>query len=383
MKKNLFKSIIAGASAVVVGAALSFGLSGTAQAAACQWQYVSSGNFTTSTTPVFNSICGVPYGTGDEPNFVTVRQDTTGDPTSVSNNGDYVSNLTNACTDGTTFDVHTYIHNDAMSAYNNNGSGSAVAHDVELAMDAPLGQTANSFTFTSTITASNAPTASDSATINCNGQPVTLSLVPNTIKIYNQNYPGNNWQTFPGESESTLANSTPVKIGSPILGSGDYWGCWNYRTWVVYEVVVHVKPTPTPSTGVCKEAAIDVTNKQKRTVSVNVTGETNNAKIIGYRIDFGDNTVVNQQSATHTYANAGKYVITAYVEVQYANGSKEWKTASACQGNVPFTVTPPPTTPPTTLPSTGPVGLVSLFAGTSGLGAVSHWFYRRRKFVRG
>lgn len=38
--------------------------------------------------------------------------------------------------------------------------------------------------------------------------------------------------------------------------------------------------------------------------------------------------------------------------------------------------------PPTSLPSTGPTDIAGLFAGTSGLGAVSHWLYRRRKFNR-
>ncbi len=371
--KNLIKSVATGAAALVFGATLVFGLGSTAQAASC-YQYNANG-FPTSQTPVFNNICGVP-GYGDERDFVRIRP-STGDDTSTSNNAAYADTITSACTDGAEFDVHTYIHNDAEPEYNNNGSGSAVAHDVQLAMSAPLGKTASSFTFGSTISASNAATVSDTATLNCSGQPIQLSLVPSTVKIYAQSY------GYKSLSDSAVNGTT--KIGDPTFGSGDEWGCWNYRVAVVYEVVVH--KVEVPSTGVCKEAAIEV--NKNGSVSVSVTGETSNATIVGYKIDFGDHTVVYQQSATHTYAQAGKYVITAYVEVQYANGSKQWvvPTSSACQGSVTITpstppIVTPPVTPPTVLPSTGPAGLVGLFAGTSGLGTIGHLLYRRRRYNR-
>lgn len=373
--KNLIKSVATGTAALVFGATLVFGLGSTAQAASC-YQYNANG-FPTSQTPVFNNICGVP-GYGDESDFVRLRADQGGDMNMGGNA--YTDPLSSDCADGSTFDIHTYIHNDAESQYNDNGSGPSVAHDVQLAMSAPLGKTQSQFVFGSTISASNAATVSDTGTLNCSGQAVQLSLVPNTVNIYGGSAYG--WKSLP----DSAVNGT-TKLGNPTFGSGDEWGCWNYRMAVVYEVVVHVIPKPTPSTGICKEAAIEV--NKNRNVTVSVTGATSNAKIVGYKIDFGDNTVVYQQSATHTYAQAGKYTITAYVEVQYANGSKQWivPTSSACQGSVTITPNTPPTvtppvTPPAVLPSTGPAGLVGLFAGTSGLGTIGHFLYRRRKFAR-
>src|SRR5581483_5889084 len=136
--------------AVTAAVVLAIGFSGNAKAISC-FQYDPSGNFQTSQTPVFNNICGDPTlipstqgGTpiGNESNFVRIRQDVAGD-TSNANNPSLVSNLTAACNAGDKFDICTYIHNDAMTQFNNNGSGTAVAHGVNLTTQAPLNTSAN------------------------------------------------------------------------------------------------------------------------------------------------------------------------------------------------------------------------------------------------
>lgn len=251
------KLLSAGVTALVLGAT-SFGFGSTALAASC-YQYDANG-FPTSSTPVFNNICGVP-GYGNESDFVRIRQ-STGDATSTSNNAAYTSQLANACVTGTKFDVHTYIHNDAESQLNDNGNGSAVAKNVALAMIAkPVGQNANQFNFASTISASNAATVSDGATLNCQGQPVKLTIVASSAKIYGADAYG--WTGLPSVTSTSIQNGTPFSLGNPAIGSGTVYGCWNYRMTVVYQVEVtnttkpnkpshpQIPQTPTslPSTG--------------------------------------------------------------------------------------------------------------------------------------
>lgn len=375
--KKFIKSAITGAATLALGLSMVLSLGGGATAATC-WQYDANG-FPTSQTPVFNNICGVP-GYGDESDFVRVRP-SNGDPTSTSNNADYTSNLNSACADGSKFDVHTYIHNDAEPDFNDNGSGSAVAHDVKLAMSAPLGQTATKFTFTSKITASNATAVSDSATLNCNGEAVKLSLVPSTVKIY-----GSNAYGWTGLTDGAVNGST--KLGNPTIGSGDVYGCWHYRIAVVYQVVVHKVSKPAASTGICKVATGTVDEKDQ-SATVTVQGDTTNATVVGYRIDFGDGTIVNKQTATHKYQKPGKYTIKTYVKIKYANGTTSgWITSDNCQISLTIPKLPPhippkpPVTPPTHLVETGPGSIATLFAGTSGLSAAGHWFYRRHKYGR-
>lgn len=379
---KVFNKLTAGASALVLGTAMLLGMGGVAQAATC-WQYNPNG-FPTSQTPVFNNICGVP-GYGNESDFVRIRQ-SNGNDTSTSNNADYASTISNACTDGTEFDVHTYIHNDAEPEFNDNGSGSAVAHNVALAMTAALGQTASNFNFGSTISASNAASVHDTATLNCSGGPVTLSLVPNTVQIY-----GSYAYSWTGMPDSAVNGTS--KLGNPVKGSGDMWGCWNYRMAVVYEVkVTKPAPKPTPSAGQCK--AVGLTIGDNRTVTVTVNGETTNAQVIGYSIDFGDGYTSNQQTATHQYAGDGTYTIVAQVEIKLANGQIVWKTAEACQKQVTFTshkpptvtppttvvtTTPPSVTPPSQLVNTGPGSVFGIFAAVTATGAGAYrWFLGRK-----
>lgn len=355
--------------AVVLGTAL-FGFSGSASAAC--WQYNGDG-MTTSTTPTYNNICNVPYGVGNEADWVRVRQSTNGNVEDNQNNPDYTDSLTAACSAGDKFDVHYYVHNDASPDYNNNGSGSAVAHDVQLAMNAPLGTAASKFTFGGTLTASNAGSVQDTATLNCGSNQVQLSLVPGTVHVYSEQY---GWKDL----ADSAVNST-TKLGSPIFGSGDQWGCWNYRIVVVYQVAVQKKPTPKASTGVCTAPNVTADN---RTVKVTVNGSTQNATIVAYEIDFGDGTTSPNQTASHTYAKSvTKANIVTRVKVKFANGTTKWVSADDCNHPLTFATTPP-TTPkvPPVLPNTGAGDLIGLFAAVTTAGAVAYRFFLSRRLGR-
>ena len=239
--KLLNRLSFAATATVLSLAALTLGLSGNAYAAC--FVYNQNG-FSTSATPVFNNICGVPEGIGNESSFVRIRKDLNGDDTNNTVNPAYtVGTLTSSCKTGTKYDVWNYLHNNAYTQDNNNGTGSAVAHDVMSTMTAPINTTSTSFKFGDTVTANNALPVSDQVNLNCGSDKVTLKLVPNSIHIFSSPY-GSNWLNLPN---NTL--NSPLKLGSPVMGSGDMWGCWNYRIVVVYQVTVaSVTTTTTPKT---------------------------------------------------------------------------------------------------------------------------------------
>ena len=112
-------------------------------------------------------------------------------------------------------------------------------------------------------------------------------------------------------------------------------------------------PQPQPSTGQCTKLTLTVTNKDQREVSAKVDGQTSNATITGYSINFGDGTVANTQTATHKYAADGTYNVTGSVVIRFADGHSETKTADACKAAVTFKEKQPPVvTPPTTTTTT-------------------------------
>lgn len=366
--KNIVKYIrnfvVVGVSVVALAAP---GLTGIASA---QVKYDPNGTPTTK-TPVFNQFYDVPDGVGNEADFVRIKPQ-------AGTNADYANSLNSACNVGDAYTVRTYIHNGADPSYNNNGAGSAVAHNVKVAMQAPLNSKFDTFMFNSVVTASNATKVADSATLNCNGKTVKLTLVPGSVQTYSKQL------GFQGAPDSAVNGS--LGISSHVAGSGDVWACWPERVIVTYTVKVTSVPQPAPSAGQCK--AVSVTTDKNRTVKVNVDGSTTNAQIVGYKIDFGDGTVVDKQAATHQYAKDGTYKIVAQVQVKLANGQTVWKTAETCEKQVTFTsnkppkVTPPPAhklTPPTTLVNTGPGAMLGIFAAVTAASTVAYrWFIGRK-----
>lgn len=369
---NKFLSRLATSVAVLVAVA-AIGFGGTAQA---RIQYSPNGNGT-SATPVFNQFYDVPNGVGDEADFVRVKPKAGG-------NGDYVNALNDACNVGSSFNVRTYVHNGADPSLNGNGSGSAVARNVVLRQTAPLNKSQNSFKFDSTISASNAASVSDSATLNCNGKTVKLSLVANSVQTYSKPL------GFQGAPDSSVNGS--LSLGSRVQGSGNVWACWDDRVIVVYEVKVEEVPVVVTGDGVCKVNDVVVLNQDKRNIRATVNGVTTGqgASIVGYEINWGDGSAVsNKQTDTHTYAKDGTYRIVGRVQVKLADGTTKWVTSTECTRTVKFEAGKPPVVPPvtppttvTTLPVTGAGNLFGIFAGTSALAAGAHQIVTRRRAAR-
>jgi hypothetical protein len=266
------------------------------------------------------------------------------------------------------YDIRTYVHNGAAEETNDNGNGTSVAHDVTVSMEAPLGVTADDFTFESTISASNAASVTDTGLLNCD-EDVQLELVPQTVRVYSGFY---GWQNAPDS-----AVNGDLTIGSRSVGSGDVWGCWEDRVVIVYVVRV----VEMPSIASCN--VLDMNVIGDRRVQARVTGEVTNAQIIGYRIAWGDESETNEQTAEHEYAQYGTYTIRGYVNAQYANGDTQWISGDSCVAEVTFTEEEKPeVVTPTVIPNTGVGSIAGIFAATSIGGAIAHRLYTARELFK-
>lgn len=346
--KKLIKQITAltAAAVVVLGVAL-VTLSGSAKA--IPWSQGTTG----LDHPGFNVFTGVP-DVGNESDFMRGRVSGSSNP--------FTDPVNDSCADNTQYSVRIYVHNGANQTLNNNGTGPGVAHNTKVKVGVPSTTASN---ITGTISASNAASVNDTLTINCNGKTMQLSYV--TGSAIQQHMDG----TTDPLSDSIVTTGAPIGTKSP---NGDMWGCFEQRVLVFLKV--QVKEVPPTSSGECKVA--DLQTFDNRKVKVTVQGQVTNAQIVGYEIDFGDGTKSNQQTAEHTYAADGTYNIVTRVQVKFADGHTEWKTAEACKKQVTFSPNQPPVVPPV-LPDTGAGDVVGIFAGVSILGAVLHRLYLARR----
>ena len=153
------------------------------------------------------------------------------------------------CQDGKVIDLYFYVHNSAPKETNNikqegeagynatTFDGPGVARNTKVRVDVPTAQAAKSHTLSATISADNATSVVDTATIKCdNGKKITLepmfdsvgvSLVRNTVQYKNQ--PGE-----APESPEDFKISGDLSKGAPVgyLG-GLVPGCWKYSFRVV------------------------------------------------------------------------------------------------------------------------------------------------------
>jgi hypothetical protein len=389
MTMKFLSKLTAGFSSLALIAALLFSFGGVASADC--WQYTGQ-EMNTSTTPVFNNICGVP-NIGNESDFVRIRQSANGNPIDNTGNPGYtVGSLTKACNDGDKFDVWNYVHNDASPAFNDNGNGSAVAHNARIHMQAALGSTASSFNFTSTISASNAASVSDSVVLNCNGGPVTMTLTPSSVHIYNLQQ---GWQGLP---DGVMNTATP--IGSPTQGSGNVWGCWEFRVVVVYQVTVKKTTSPPPAaTAVCQIFTMTASDNRKVVADQLKFTASQGVTVKNVVIDWGDNTKVTLPNASvsgqsHTYGANGTYTATAVITfaVPGAADIVSGGAGTGCVQQVVFKPGQPPVVPPTTPPTvtpvakgstlinTGPGSIAALFAATTAIGTAAYRWALGRRF---
>lgn len=356
-KKNIASSIVSIATLV---AAMLGGLSATAHAA--QVPYVPGGTPTT-TTPRFNMYSGVP-GIGDESDFVRLRA-SNGDPKASATANVYVDPLSAACNIGDKFDIRSYVHNGADPSYNNNGTGTAVATNVRVSLNAPFNVSNNKFTFGSTISADNAASVSDTGTLNC-GNTVQLQMVSGTAMAYSTTL---GWITLP----DSAVNGSAL-ISSHVLGSDGVWSCWEERVMVVYTVKVVEVPTPPAPIYSCD--LLTNTGKiaeNKYGFKVDYTAK-NGATFKNVSYVYSDGTTTSKEGATteHLFTNndaTKKVTATVFFTV---NGEEKSNTSAKCA--IEFTKTTPPT-PPTVLPNTGAGSTIAIFGATSVIGA---FLYRLR-----
>lgn len=382
IKGNTIKSIALGL--LVAGVAV-LGVHSAAHAA--QIPYVPGERLQTSKTPVFNPFTNIPAGVGDESDFVKLRK-STGDPTVPAATSNFIDPVNATCEAGEKFDIRTYVHNGADERYNDNGNGSAVAHNVKVAMQAPLGQTAKSFTFTSTISASNAASVTDTGVLNC-ANNVELKLVPQSVKVYSK------FTGWTNGADSAVNGEMP--IGSRVAGSGDVWGCWEDRVVVVYVVEVVEKEEPQVPVYTCDAITVQRLGEKKYRYGVRYTAN-NGATLNAVTFNFGDGnsqTVTTPFTVEHEYAQAGEYQITTKLAFT-VNGEEKTVEDAKCATTLQTDAEPCPIPGkehlpkdskecvelPPTIPQTGIGGIITGLLGSSAAGYGAYAYLESRRGLK-
>lgn len=324
-------------------------------------------------SPQFNAYTGVP-SEGDESDFFRGK---------VAGNTSPSTNIVDStCETGKQFTLRVYVHNGASQYQNGNGDGPSVAKNTKLKVNLKNANAQSSFNPEATISASNAASVNDSMTIRCSdGKVVKLSYVNGTAAQYTRT------GSKPIDGAALFTTGAPIGTDQP---DGNVWGCWEQRVYVTFNVEVKEQPQPKPSKGECK--VLDIKPLGGRKIEANLSGATDNAKIVDYRIfwDWENNkndVTTGKKVAEHEYAKDGTYKIVGEVLVEYANGDKKWVTANDCAKQitfkpdvppVPTPVTPTPATP-SALPSTGPGEVVAIFTAISIAAGVAYRVYIARR----
>ncbi len=395
---NIRKFLTGSVVALAVIAGMAVGVS-KVQAAQIPW---TGENLPSIKTPVFNIYSNIPAGVGDESDFVKLRK-SNGDPTVPAATNNFIDPVNDACAVGSKFDIRTYVHNGADDDYNDNGNGPSVAHGASVSMKAPLGKAGNKFAFESTISAANASTVVDTGTLNC-GSNVRLKLVPSTVKVYSTAYGG--WLDV---SDSAVNGNLP--IGSPLAGSGDQWGCWQYRIVIVY--TVEVEAVPIVPVVLCNSLVANSLGERKFRYTVNYTAQ--NATFKNVKYDFGDGTtplLTTNTTVEHQYSRDGNFTTTTMLTFD-VEGRDVVVTDAKCATTVSATTPPkycpipgktnlpenspecksveycpipgkthlPVNSPECVIPNTGMGELFGLFTATTVAGAAAHYVFTVRRTV--
>lgn len=173
--------------------------------------------------PVFNTYTDVP-NVGSEKDFFKVG--------AVDATAAQMGNVLEVCEGKARFT--TYIHNGAPESYNGaDNTGTGVAKNTKLAISL---QTNGKQDSKAVISASNAPSVSDTATIKCGDHDIEVEYVEDSATIFTQQ-----------RGEQKLSNA--VVSGGTLVGTykddGIVPGCWDYRVYV--SVIVKVKKVEEPS----------------------------------------------------------------------------------------------------------------------------------------
>jgi hypothetical protein len=354
-----------------------------------------------SPVPAFNVFTGVPAPVGNENDFLRGRTLVNNNPMDATTQ--YGDSTNASCDNGQVLQLRVYVHNGASQYSNDNGNGASVAHGTKVKVAIP-GTEATNFTSNATISATNAASVSDTASINCGTKKVKLSYIAGSASQYSI-----------GSGVVQLSDSI-VTDGVAIQSekvAGDVWGCWNERVYVVLSVKVNeVKPPvvtpPAPVLACTIDSNKFIFDKTKRSVDVTITPTATNATVTGYSINWGDSTpVATTQTANHVYASSVKTAtVTASFTATYtdANGKTITQTVSGenCAKAISFDSTPPPVippvtppvTPPTTtttttsppstpaaLPNTGAGNIAALFGAAAVIGTLGYRFILGRRLA--
>ena len=320
--------------------------------------------------PLFNYFTDAPsfkgYAIGQEKDFLRIKQGANG-----------TTNTAEVCEGDVS--MWFYVHN-SQAAFNNgeNYTGPGVAKDTRIRVAIPTAKS-QAHVLTGYVSASNANTVSDTATITCGSEATTLEYA-NNVEI----------QTNAPEGMKINGDITSAQGATIGLNGKDgvYPGCWDHRVLVTFKVKVVKQVKPVEGDGVCKASDVTVVDKNSRKIRASVNGAVTGqgASIVGYEINWGDGSKSTKQTDEHVYAKDGEYTVTARVQVKLPDGSTKWVTSTACtkkvtfKKDVPPTVVPPVVTPPSgKLTDTGPASLAGIFAGTSALGAAAHNIVTRRR----
>ncbi|MCA9333098.1 PKD domain-containing protein [Candidatus Saccharibacteria bacterium] len=357
------------------------------QAAQIPW---TGDNLPSIKTPAFNIYTDLPYGDGDESDFVRLRT-STGDPTVPAVNGPFTDPLNAACNVGDKYDIRTYIHNGADDDYNDNGNGTAIASNVTVRMTAPLETTSNKFVFRSVISGTGhdeqgnpvpVTTVRDRGTLNC-GSNVQLKLVPHTVHVYSRSY---GWIS----ADDSAVNGS-LLVGSRTPGSGVQWGCFFDRILVVY--TVEVTPVPVVPAYTCDVLTAESLGNRRFRYTLRYTA-TNGATFKDVTYEFGDGAKETTTATTveHVYGQDGNYTtkatVTFMVNGQMVTAPVNPACSTQVSANTPKDNCPipgkenlPKDSPECRLPDTGIGELFGLFTATTVAGAAAHHVYSTRKFT--
>lgn len=276
-------------------------------------------------TPLFNRYTDVA-GIGDEKDFLRA----------LNADGSTVNTKEICSGEGK---LWMYVHNGQGTQNNDDTSkpgaydGIGVARDTRVKLSLP-GTYTNSTTATGTISASNAPTVTDTAFVTCGSKKVKVEFV--AVESVKTTHPTGKY-TLTGDI--TSGNGALLSFDG---NNGVVPGCWDYRALITIKVrVVEEPPKPVPQTLVCTTMNEPViTDRAKRTVSVGLNTGTasGGASISGYKIDWGDGTVTNGQNGSHSYGSDGVKNITGYV-VGTLDGKATSVTSAGCKKSVKFETT--------------------------------------------
>ena len=201
---------------------------------------------------------------------------------------------------------------------------------------------------------------------------------------------------IPGSAELLDVNGNKISsLSDNLMTSGDNIGSINGSSveYVNFEAKVGC---PTPATPVYTCNALTVTAGDNKTVTVSGLNTTaqNGATFTNATINWGDNstptTASNVVGQSHTYTSDGTYTITATANFNI-NGQNQTATSAACEQQVSFTSTTPPTvTPPTVTPpaaptqlvNTGPGSTIGIFAAVVAISTVAYRFVIGRRLSR-